>query len=116
MFRPSARSPARIRNRSGGCLERGRLFCLSGGAGEVEGGRVVVGEHVGEVLDPVGDLRFDPGRGRDVAGGAGGSRELGVGDVADESVAEGVLGLAVHRGAARGPDELRAGELARASR
>ena len=74
-----------------------RLLGLPGGAGELERGRVVVGEHVGEVLDPVGRLRLDPGRRGDVAGGARGARELGVGDVAGQDVPEGVLGLARHR-------------------
>ena len=41
-----------------------------------------------------------------------GARQLGIGDVADEDVPEGVLGLAGHRGVAGRSDELLAGELA----
>ena len=45
--------------------QRGRfelrgLLGLSGCPGELEGGRVVVGEHVGQVFDPLGRLRLDP--------------------------------------------------------
>ena len=53
-----------------GCFELARLLALPGGAGELEGSRVVVGEHVGQVLDPVGSLRLDPGGCCDMAGGA----------------------------------------------
>ena len=111
MSRPSARSPARVRKRSAGRFELGRLICLPGGTGEVECRRVVVGEHVGDVLDPAGGLPLEPARGRDMPGGARGAGELPVGDVADEDVAERVLVLAVDRGSPCGGDELTAGKL-----
>ena len=95
-----------------GCLQLGCLLGLPGGVGEVEGGRVVVGEHVGQVFDPLGRLRLDPGGGSDVPGGAGGPGELVVGDVAGEDVPEGVLGLALHRRLPRRTDELLARQLA----
>ena len=111
MSRPSARSPARDEEPQRRCLELGGLLGLSGGPRELQRGRVVVGEDVGEVLDAFGGLRLDPARGGDVAGGPGGSRELAVGDVAGEDVPEGVLGLALDRGAPGGTHELLAREL-----
>ena len=67
--RPSARSPARVRNRERRRFQLGSLLRLAGGAGEVERGRVVVGEHVGVVADAVAGLRLDPARRGHVAGG-----------------------------------------------
>ena len=46
-----------------------------------------------------------------MAGGAGGARDLRVADVPDQQVPEAVLGLALHRGAAGGADELLARQL-----
>ena len=92
-------------------FELARLLALPGGAGELEGSRVVVGEHVGEVLDPVGSLRLDPGGGGDVAGGARGARQLVVGDVAGEDVPERILGLPRHRRLPRRPHQLLARQL-----
>ena len=65
--RPSARSPASDRNLQRRRLELGGLFGLSGGPSELQGRRVVVGEHFGEVLDAFGGLGLDPSRGGDVA-------------------------------------------------
>ena len=93
------------------CLELGGLVGLSGGLRELQGGRVVVGEDVGEVLDPFGGLGLDPSRRGDVTRGPRGSGELPVGDVAGQHVPEGVLGLALDRGTTGGTHELLAGEL-----
>ena len=73
--------------------------------------QVVVGEHIGQVFDPLARLPLDPGGGRAVAGGAGGARDLRVADVPHEHVPEAVLVLALHRARAGGADELLAGEL-----
>ena len=40
-----------------------RLLGLAGGAGELERGQVVVGEHVGQVLGPLARLTLEPGGG-----------------------------------------------------
>ena len=56
-----------------------------------------MGEHVGQVFDPLARLLLDP-RGRcPVTGGAGGARDLRVADVPHEHVPEAVLRLALHR-------------------
>ena len=93
------------------CLELGGLLGLPGGPRELQGRRVVVGEDVGEVLDPLGGLGLDPARRGDVTRGPRGSGELAVGDVAGQDVPEGVLGLALDRGTPGGTHELLAGEL-----
>ena len=97
MSRPRARSPASAEEPQRGCFQLGGLVGLPGCLGELQGGRVVVGEHVGQVFDPLGRLRLDPGGGSDVAGGAGGAGKLAVGDIAGEHVPERVLRLPRHR-------------------
>ena len=84
---------------------------MAGGAGELERGQVVVGEHVGHVLDALARLALDPGRGRPVPGHPGGSRDLRVADVPDQQMPEAVLGLPLHRGGTGGAYELLAGQL-----
>ena len=41
-----------------------RLLTVAGGLGELERLHVVVGEHLGQVLDPLARLALDPGGGR----------------------------------------------------
>ena len=62
--------PGEAEEAQGRSLELFCLLCLSRRLGEVEGARVVVGEHVGQVFDPLGCLRLDPRGGRHVAVGA----------------------------------------------
>src|SRR5205814_3053798 len=88
------------------CLELARLPGLPSGLRELQGGRVVVREDVGEVLDPLEGLGLDPARRRNVAGCSRSSGELPVGDVACENVPERIFGLALDRGAAGGTHEL----------
>ena len=89
-----------------GLLQGGYLIRLSGRASQLQGGRVVVSEHVCQVFHSVGGLRFDPGRCGDMACCTGGAGQLVVGDVAGEDVPEGVLGLRLHRGAPCGANQL----------
>jgi len=65
-------------------------------------------QHLGVVLT-TGE-RFDPSGRDEVLGGATGLRDLLVGDVADQRVAEGVLGLARDRASPLAAHELPAGE------
>ena len=97
-----------------GPVESRRLNGLAGGEEELPGLRVVVGEHLGEVLDPLRCLALDPSRRRLVLRRPADPRDLAVGDVADEHVPEAVLGLAGHRALPGRPDELRPGELVQA--
>ena len=78
----------------------------AGRPGELQRPRVVVGQQLGPVLGPVGGKRGDPLGRPAVLVGPGPPRELPVGDVADQDVAEGVLGLPRHRRAALGAQEL----------
>jgi len=82
------------------------LRCVAGGLGEFQGLQVVVGEHLGQVLDPLPGLALDPGRGRAVAACSFGPRDLGVGDVAHEEVPERILALPRHRARTRRSHEL----------
>ena len=95
-----------------GRLQLGGVVRMTGGSRQFEGGRVVVREHLGDVLDPLARLRLQPGRGGDVAGGARCARKLRVRDVAGQDVPEGVLGLALHRGVPGGTHQLLPRELA----
>ena len=110
-IQPERTLPGEGQELQGRCFELGGLLGLSGGLRQLQRGGVVVGEHVGEVLDPLGSSRLDPpGRG-DVTGGSRGSGELTVRDVASQDVPEGVFGLALDRGTPSGTDELLAREL-----
>ena len=59
----------------------------------------MVGEHLGVIFGAA--ERLDPGGRAAVPLAAGRARDLTVGDVAEQDVPEGVLGLARDRGAAR---------------
>ena len=78
-------------------FELGGPIGLSGGAGQVEGGCVVIGQDVGQVLHPARGLRFDPRRGGDMPRGARGAWDLRIGDIARKDVPERILGFALHR-------------------
>ena len=95
-----------------GGLQLGCPVRMTGGSRQIEGGRVVVREHLGDVLDPLARLRLQPGRGGDVAGGARRTRKLRIRDVAGQDMPEGVLGLALHRGMPCGTHQLLPRELA----
>ena len=101
-----ARSPA---SRSAGlaCSASARDV-LPGSAGVLERAQVVVREQLGVVLRPPQGL--DPRRRGSVQVGAPRTRDLPVGDVAHEPVAEDVLVLAGHGGATLALDELLADE------
>ncbi len=71
----------------------------------------MVGEDVGEILDPLTCRCLDPGRGRPVLARAGGTRNLRVGDVAHERVPEGVFRLPLDRAPPCRPHELLPSEL-----
>ena len=90
--------------RQGAGGQPGRLG--PGGAGERQGGPVVVGEQLGPALGPVGGQPLDPGGGPAVLVGPLGPQHLAVGDVADQGVPEGVLDLAGHPGGGRPLEEL----------
>ena len=79
---------------------------------ELERAQVVVREHLGEVLGAVAGQALDPLGGEPVRVGAPRARDLRVGDVADEDVAEDEGGLAGDRGAALAAHELLALERA----
>ena len=57
----------------------------------------MVGEHLGEVLDPLTGFRLDPPRPRGACRSARAPGDLAVSDVANQHVPEGVLGLALDR-------------------
>ena len=76
--------------------EVGRLLRLPCRTGKLQCSGIVVSEHIGEVLDPVGGLRLDPACRGDMSRGSGGSRQLPVGDITGEHVPEGIFGLALH--------------------
>ena len=80
----------------------------------LEGGAVVVGEDLGQVLGAPGGALLEPACQGGVLGGAVGARELRVGDVADQGVHEEELGLAFDRGAALGAHELLGDQLVEA--
>src|SRR3978361_550553 len=63
-------------------------------------------EHLGAVLRAIAAEHPDPRCGGKVLRGTGRTRDLVVGHVACEDVAERELDVAVHRAAARAPDEL----------
>ena len=88
-----------------------RLLRVAGGLGELECLQVVVGEHLGQVLDPLACLALDPGGRGAVPARPLRPRDLAVGDVADEQVPERVLALALHRARPGRADELLAGQL-----
>src|SRR5205814_1253740 len=71
--------------------QRGRLL-RAGRASQLQRLEVVVGEHLRVVIWPA--ERVDPGGGPLVPLGAHSARDLSVGDIADEDVAERVLVLA----------------------
>src|SRR5262249_50699507 len=73
------------------------LLGVAGGLGELERLQVVVGEQLGEILDPLPALPLDPGGRRAVTTRTLRPRDLGVGDVADEQMPERVLALSLHR-------------------
>src|SRR6266545_332188 len=64
---------------------------LSGGASELERAQIVVGEHLGLILASVEGERLEPFGGQPVLLSPGGPRDLRVGDVANERVAERVF-------------------------
>ena len=74
-----------------GRLQIVRLLDLSRRLCEFEGRCVVVGENIGEVLNPIGSLGLDPGGRGDVARGPRGPRELRVGNVSREDVPKRIL-------------------------
>src|SRR4029450_13026946 len=88
-----------------------RLRRVAGGFGELGGLQVVVRENFGEVLDTLARLPLDPRRGRAMAARPLGTRDLAVGDVANEQVPERVLGVAFHRARPRRANEFLEGEL-----
>ena len=77
-------------------LKLGGLLGSPRGSGELHRARVVVGKHLGEILEAFGSLGLDPCRGRDVLGSPGGSWKLGVGDVSGQDVPERVFSLTLH--------------------
>ena len=77
-----------------------------GGAGERQGGPVVVGEQLGPALGPVGGQPLDPGGRPAVLVGPLGPQHLPVGHVPDQGVAERVLDLARHPRDGRALEEL----------
>ena len=87
------------------------LLRVAGGRGELERLQVVMGEHLGQVLDPLACLALDPGGRRAVTARPLRPRDLAVGDVAHEQVPERVLALPLHRARPGGADELLAGKL-----
>ena len=98
--RHRARARARRRERSCGRQKpRSRPRAPSGPTpGRGRALEVVVGEHVGEVLDPLAGLGLDPAAAAATCLAARcDPRDLAVGDVADEHVPEAELLLAFHR-------------------
>ena len=95
----------------GGVLQGDGLLDEAGRPGEVEGRRVVVGQDLGQVVDPLPRHSLGPGRRGPVLGAPRGPRDLPVADVADQRVPEGEFGLAVDRGDRLGPNQLLAGEF-----
>ena len=90
------RDPGRLRE---------RVDLLAGGPRELERAQIMVGEHLRSVLGSLDVERLDPGSGEAMLLRPPPPRDLAVGDVANEDVPEGVLRLAVDRGAAVAPDE-----------
>jgi hypothetical protein len=87
------------------------LLRIAGRLGELERLQVVVGEHLGHVLDPLARLALDPGCRGTVATCPLRPRDLAVGNVAHEQVPERVLALPFHRARPGRADELLAGKL-----
>jgi hypothetical protein len=71
----------------------------------------VVGEHLGQILDPLARFALDPGCRGAVATCPLRPRDLAVGNVAHEQVPERILALPFHRARAGRADELLAGKL-----
>src|SRR5439155_21009537 len=69
------------------------LAALARGACELHGAHMVMREHFGMVVDAA--QRLDPSSRSFVLSGASRARNLAVGDVTDEHVAEGILALSV---------------------
>ena len=67
---------------------------MPGGASELERSQVVVNDQLGLIVGPSECL--DPLRHKPMLVGAAGTRDLAVGDVADEQMAERVLAFAGH--------------------
>src|SRR5262245_65305138 len=86
-----------------------RIRTSSGRPCELERFKVVVGQLLGLVLTTTELL--DPGCRGEVLRGAVGARDLPVGDVANEQVAERVLAVLDDRGRALAADELPAAEV-----
>ena len=103
--------PGQAEETKGGYFQLGGLFCLLGGFCELQGGGVVVGEHVGEVFHPFGCLRLDPPGGCDMPCGTGCPRELVVSDITGKDMPEGVLRLTRHRRLPGRTDKLLARKL-----
>jgi hypothetical protein len=78
----------------------------AGGAVELMGAQVVMGQHLGAIGRPLAAERLEPFRGAQVHVAAPPARDLAVGNVADEDMLEAKLGLAPHRGLARAAEEL----------
>ena len=106
------RALARVRQRSPCASGEARRVAARCGR-ELECLQIVVREHLRVVFAP-GQL-LDPCRRREVLGGPLGARDLAVGDVAHEQVAEGVLALAGDRARTLAADELLALELVQRS-
>src|SRR5204863_9839136 len=88
-----------------------RLFRVAGGLGELECLQIMVGEHLGQILDPPACLALDPGGRGAVTTRTLSPRYLTVGNVADEHMPERVLALALHRTHPGRAHELLAGKL-----
>ena len=71
----------------------------------------MIGEHVGQVLDPLTRLPLQPAGGRTMPAGPGRTRDLPVSHVADEQVPEAVLGLPLHRAGSGRAHQLLARQL-----
>ena len=92
-----------------------RLPCpilLPGGPRQLQRGAPVIGQHVGDVVDAIAELRLQPGCGRGVTSGPRPARQLAVGDVATQDVPEGVFALAGHRALRRRAQEAELREVA----
>ena len=77
---------------------------LARGAGQFQRAQVMVGEHLGVILGPA--QRLDPAGGVGVLVGAGSTRDLPIGDVAQQHVHERVLRFASDRRGPLAADEL----------
>ncbi len=96
---------------AGARLKTVSVALQAGGARELEGTVVVVGEKLGVILDALFGYPFDPFGDRPVFLGPCTPGDLSVGNVADQSVAKAVLPLPRHGRGLAGSDELPSSEL-----